>query len=322
MRLRVRGGLAQAHRHARFWAARACVTACQPAGPAPTPDAQAGGGTPPAAAACRPPAQGEAALPGGRFLMAANPVHPEEGPPKQISVGAFSIDRTEVTNRAFAAFVAATGYVTEAERPLDPALYPNVPAADRVPSSLVFRPGSGWDVVAGADWRHPDGPGSTITDKMDHPVVQVSQADALAYARWKGRDLPTEAEWEYAARGGLAGAKYVWGNAPEDPKKANYWQGVFPIADTGADGFKGQSAPVGCFPANGFGLFDMSGNVWEWTSSRYVPPPNVPEAPSGLIKGGSFLCANNFCYRFRPDARQGGPPDTGASHVGFRTIKR
>ncbi|MDP1736605.1 MAG: formylglycine-generating enzyme family protein [Caulobacter sp.] len=282
--------------------------------------------------ACPGPAPaGEVALRGGTFLLGAKPEHDDEGPPRRVTVAPFSIDRTEVTNAQFAAFVIATGYVTLAERRPDPALYPGVPAGKLKPSSLVFVGAAGlgsgdpalwWRVIDGADWRHPEGPGSGIAGRERHPVVQIGYEDALAYARWKGRDLPTEAEWEFAARAGLDGARYEWGDEKPGPgqPRANSWQGVFPAVDTGDDGYKARTAPVGCYPASAFGLFDMTGNVWEWTRDWYGAPGDPGR--SHLIKGGSFLCADNFCYRYRPSARQPGPPDTGTSHVGFRTVKR
>jgi formylglycine-generating enzyme required for sulfatase activity len=302
------------------------------------------------------PAQpaGEVALPGGAFLYGADPLRPEEGPPRRVVISPFSIDRTEVTNAQFAEFVEATGYVTLAERAPDPRDYPGVDPSRLKPSSLVFvgadvdpaanDPSRWWRVVEGANWRRPTGPGSSNAGREREPVVHVAYEDALAYARWRGRDLPTEAEWEYAARGGLEGARYEWGDEPSDPKapKANHWQGVFPAVDTGADGYKIAPAPVGCFPANGFGLHDMAGNVWEWTRDFYRPGvagkdqdpagPSAAEAfdpaepgstrPKHVVKGGSFLCADDFCFRYRPAARQAGPPDTGSSHVGFRTVRR
>lgn len=297
------------------------------------------------------PTAGMVAITGGVFAMGAAGEHPEEGPPRQVQVGDFWIDQTEVTNAAFARFVEATGYVTQAEQPLPEADYPGLSAEDRAPASLVFvgagaaggNPAVWWRIIPGANWRQPEGPGSTIKGKDAWPVVHIGWADALAYARWLGRDLPTEAEWEYAARGGLAGARYAWGDAPSAPGEplANTWQGVFPVADTGDDGHKATAAPVGCFPANGFGLYDITGNVWEWTSDWYRPglvpasvleqggpsramshDPDEPGRPKHVIKGGSFLCADNFCFRYRPAARAPGPPDSGASHVGFRTVLR
>jgi len=285
--------------------------------------------------ACPGPApSGEVALKGGTFVLGALPEHDEEGPPRTVTVGPFSIDRTEVTNAQFAAFVKATGYVTLAERRPDPALYPGVPADQLKPSSLVFVGAAGlgsgdpslwWRVVDGASWKHPEGPGSDLAGRERHPVVQVAFEDAMAYARWRGRDLPTEAEWEFAARTGLDGKRYEWGDDRPDPKapRANTWQGVFPAVDTADDGYKARTAPVGCYPPSAFGLSDMTGNVWEWTSD-WLPDgrPEGDPARSRMVKGGSFLCADNFCFRYRPSARQPGPPDTGTSHVGFRTVKR
>lgn len=297
------------------------------------------------------PTAGMVRLAGGVFAMGAAPEHSEEGPPRQVRVGDFWIDRTEVTNAAFARFVAATGYVTLAERPLDPVAYPGLTPDQRQPASLVFvgagaaggDPTAWWRIVPGADWRHPEGPGSSIDGKEAWPVVHVAWEDAQAYARWLGRDLPTEAEWEYAARGGLEGARYAWGDdpAPAGDAKANTWQGVFPVVDSGADGHKAQAAPVGCFEANGHGLYDITGNVWEWTSDWYRPglapaavmarggppramsrDPDEPGQPKHVIKGGSFLCADNFCFRYRPAARAPGPHDGGAAHIGFRTVLR
>jgi len=259
-------------------------------------------------------------LEGGRFTMGAAAMRSEEGPARDVTVAPFWIDRTEVTNAAFAQFVAATGYRTLAERGLSAAQHPGLTPAQRKPASLVFTGGAETRrVIPGADWRHPAGPGSSIEGKEDWPVVHIAHEDALAYARWLGRDLPSEAEWEYAARGGLDAKRYVWGDEAQDHDhpRANTWQGVFPLADTGADGHKAQTAPVGCYEANGFGLFDMAGNVWEWTGD-----PVAPDAPAHVIKGGSFLCSEDFCLRYRPAARQPGPADTGASHIGFRTVLR
>lgn len=287
---------------------------------------------------------------GGRFEMGARPMQPEEGPPRPTEVAGFWIDRTEVTNADFARFVKATGYVTLAERPLDPKAYPQLSGDELKPSGLVFvgsdqpassHPGNWWRVVQGANWRHPSGPGSSIEGKEAWPVVQVGWADALAYARWLGRDLPTEAEWEFAAQGGKPATRFVWGEEPLDEARpqANVWQGIFPSVDSGGDGYRAQAAPVGCYPANAQGLHDMAGNVWEWTRDWYKPslgrqmgadgPPEAmafdpadPGARKHVIKGGSFLCSPNFCYRYRPAARQAGPTDTGQSHIGFRTVLR
>ena len=275
----------------------------------------------------------------------------EEGPVRVVHVGSFWIDRTDVTNAQFARFVAATGYKTLAERPLDPHDFPDLTADQRRPASIVFvgaatpssDPGQWWRVIPGADWRHPNGPGSSIVGLDALPVVHVSWSDAVAYARWIGHDLPTEAEWEYAARGGLEDRRYSWGDQPStnDTPRANTWQGVFPVADSGADGYKARPSPVGCFPSNGFGLYDMTGNVWQWTRDWYRPglasasvienggpdarqslDPGEPGVLKHVIKGGSFLCAPNYCFRYRPSARSPGPPDSGAGHIGFRTVLR
>jgi formylglycine-generating enzyme required for sulfatase activity len=209
-------------------------------------------------------------------------------------------------------------------------LYPGVPKEQLKPAALVFvgaqsladgDPSGWWRIVEGANWRNPEGPGSNLKGRERNPVVEVSFNDALAYAKWRGRDLPTEAEWEYAARGGLDSKRYEWGDDAPDSKRANAWQGLFPAYDSGDDGYKAKTAPVGCYPANAFGLHDMTGNVWEWTSDWFNNGASGAERQH-LIKGGSFLCANNFCARYRPSARQGGPTDTGTSHVGFRTIRR
>ncbi|MFA5122078.1 formylglycine-generating enzyme family protein [Zavarzinia sp.] len=258
------------------------------------------------------PTSGMVALPAGTVQLGEGPVLPGEGPARSVAVAAFRIDATDVTNAQFAAFVAATGYVTLAER---------------LGSSLVFvgaegtvnrdDPSQWWRIVGGADWRHPKGPGSSIRGKGALPVVHVAREDALAYARWLGRDLPSEAEWEYAARGGLAHARYPWGDAPSTPEHplANVWQGVFPLLDTGADGYRAEVAPVGCYPANGYGLYDMAGNVWQWTADS--EPTGEP-----VIKGGSFLCSEDFCFRARPAARLGAARDTTTGHIGFRTVLR
>ncbi len=252
-------------------------------------------------------------LPAGAFIMGAHPAYPEEGPPQQARVGAFNIDATEVTNKQFARFVEATGYQTDAER-----AQPGFGS----PGGVVFRPPtlsnpSWWHFVAGANWRHPDGPDSSLKGRMYEPVVQVSYNDAAAYAKWAGRRLPNEAEWEYAASAGAA-TKYVWGEerAPDNTEMANTWQGSFPIQNTKADGYA-KRAPVGCFPSNDFGLYDMIGNVWEWTAS--VASRSETEAVY-TIKGGSFLCAPNFCRRYRAAARQAQEAGLPTSHIGFRTV--
>ena len=252
-----------------------------------------------------------------------------------------------MTNTDFAEFVGATGYVTVAERQLDPADYPDAPAENLQPGSMVFTRTAGpvdlkhlsqwWAWTPGASWRHPVGPHSSIEKRADHPVVHVAYEDAEAYAQWAGLALPTEAEWEVAARGGLASAAYTWGDEPEQAgqRLANYWHGDFPWRPE--PGY-GRTAPVGSFPANDYGLFDMAGNVWEWTTrlvrghprqatraakraatTRAQPQFRVPRR---VIKGGSFLCADNYCLRYRPAARRPQMIDTGMSHIGFRCIKR
>lgn len=310
-----------------------CLAAQPPAGHAPATD-------------------GMVLIQSGSFEMGARPMRPEEGPPRTTHLGAFWIDRTEVTNADFARFAKATGYVTLAERPLDPKAYPTLSGDQLKPSGIVFvgamnlnggDPGQWWRVVPGADWRHPQGPASTIAGREAWPVVQIGWDDAMAYAHWLGRDLPTEAEWEYAAQGGKGATRFVWGDAPLDDAhpQANVWEGVFPTLDSGQDGYKAQAAPVGCYAANGYGLHDMAGNVWEWARDWYRPgldgadagnpsgpaqtvafDPGDPGARKHVIKGGSFLCSPNYCYRYRPAAREPGPTDTGEDHIGFRTVLR
>lgn len=269
---------------------------------------------------------------GGQFTMGSDVSHPEERPARIATVGSFWIDRHEVTNAEFAAFVAATGYVTAAERPLDPALYPGIDPELLKPGAMVFvMPESvadqvdisqWWQYLAGADWRHPEGPGSSIEGRLLHPVVHVTRDDALAYAQWLGRDLPTEAEWEFAARGGIDAADYVWGDekVPEGEWQANAWQGVFPVINQVIDGYEG-TAPVGCYDANGYGLYDMAGNVWELTKDDYADSRG-PQPGMAVIKSGSYLCSEDFCFRYRPSARQPAALDVGASHTGFRTVLR
>jgi formylglycine-generating enzyme required for sulfatase activity len=245
------------------------------------------------------------------------------------------MDRTEVTNAQFAAFVRGTGYVTVAERKSIAPEGTSLPTEMLQPGGIVFRVparitnmtdlGQWWSWVPGANWRQPEGPGSSIETKADHPVVQIAYEDALAYARWKGHELPSEAQWEHAARGGKQGRPYIWGDEPLNNGKymANSWQGVFPIADSGGDGFRG-TAPVGCYLPNDFGLYDMAGNVWEWSNEGYGSRSEVIGAIGSepvSIRGGSWLCAPNFCGRFRPSARQPGDPLTGTTHIGFRTIR-
>ncbi|MDB9977855.1 MAG: sulfatase modifying factor 1 [Porticoccaceae bacterium] len=277
---------------------------------------------------------------GGDFKFGDNRYYPNEGPVKVTRVADFNIDKTEVTNGQFKAFVDATDYVTAAERGLSDVDFPEIPPEFRVPGSMVFvapdldkpsSPATWWQFVSGANWQNPKGPDSSIAGKEAHPVVQVTHADAIAYAQWLGRRLPTEAEWEYASRGGLEGASFSWGE--ESPNvgasKANTWQGRFPYNNMNEDGFVG-SSPVGCFAANGLGLYDTTGNVWEWTDTAYGPDrkrdygaegydPQQPGVTVKTLKGGSFLCSDNYCQRFRPAARQAQDTTLASSHIGFRT---
>jgi sulfatase modifying factor 1 len=282
-------------------------------------------------------------LPGGSFRMGSTSFYPEEAPIHTAAVAAFAVERHPVTNVQFAEFVAATGHLTVAERPMDPALYPGVSPADLAPGGLVFRPTPGpvdlrdwrqwWHWVPGANWRHPFGPDSDIVGKDDHPVVQVAYTDAAAYAAWAGRRLPSEAEWEYAARAGRTTA-YTWGDevTPSNQLMANTWQGRFPYRNDGALGWTGTS-PVGTFPPNDFGLVDMIGNVWEWTTTTFSAHHRVHQArscctPSGradptvmqTLKGGSHLCAPEYCHRYRPAARSPQSQDTATTHIGFRCV--
>ncbi|MDO8421803.1 MAG: formylglycine-generating enzyme family protein [Parvibaculum sp.] len=257
-------------------------------------------------------------VPGGTFEM-GDTVYPEEGPLRKVSVKGFWIDRTEVTNDEFAAFVAATGYVTAAERDLDAATHPELPPEMRAAGAVVFVmpndvDGSGnitqwWQYIAGANWRHPAGPQTGLEGRGDFPVVTVAAADIAAYAAWKGRSIPSEAQWEWAARGGA-----VTKPDHDQPKEANSWQGIFPVLNAGEDGFVGL-APVGCYKPNGYGIYDMIGNVWEWTTDAYDG-----DAKQRVIKGGSYLCAPNYCMRYRAGARQAQEADLAASHLGFRTV--
>jgi len=273
-------------------------------------------------------------IPGGAFQMGSDAHYPEESPVREVSVAPFSIGEYAVTNEEFAAFVADSGYVTVAERPLDPADFPAAPPENLQPGSMVFTRTRGpvdlrhlsqwWRWTPGACWKRPLGPGSSLRGLDRHPVVHVAFEDAEAYAAWAGLRLPTEAEWERAARGGLEGASYVWGREPENGTRlANYWHGEFPWRP---DPGYGTTAPVGSFPPNGFGLYDMAGNVWEWTSDWYggseaaSRDPGQPQfaVPRRVVKGGSFLCADSYCRRYRPAARRPQMIDTGMSHIGFR----
>jgi formylglycine-generating enzyme required for sulfatase activity len=267
----------------------------------------------------------------------------EEAPIVEVAVESFELDCTPVTNAEFSAFIAETGYVTVAEQAPDPAEFPGADPDSLVPGSLVFTPTEGpvdlrdwrrwWRWVPGADWKRPHGPASSIDGLERHPVVQVSFADASAYARWADKRLPTEIEWEFAARGGLDGATYAWGDQPDSPESllANHWQGDFPYRNTGARGWVGTS-PVGTFPANPYGLFDMTGNTWEWTADLWSASHDVhagcscgARADTGrrqrVLKGGSHLCAPEYCLRYRPAARSAQDEDSTATHIGFRCAR-
>lgn len=297
-------------------------------------------------------------IPEGEFAMGSDRHYREERPVRRVAVDGFWMDRHPVTNRQFAAFVAATGYVTVAEQNPDPALYPDAEPGQLVPGSMVFVPTRGpvdlrdnrqwWRWIPGASWRHPRGSRTTLAGLDEHPVVQVCWEDIAAYAAWCGKALPTEAEWEFAARGGLDGAEYAWGDAAPTPDAplANIWQGRFPWQTIKPPDLL-WTTPVGSFPENGYGLVDMTGNVWEWTADWWsreragdagscsccVPrnPKGVSEEvsrdrgtgiPQKVVKGGSHLCAPDACFRYRPAARQPQMIDTGMSHVGFRCIVR
>lgn len=306
-------------------------------------------------------AEGDMAwIAGGTFRMGSDRHYPEEAPSHRVSVDGFWIDKTPVTNGQFKAFVNATGRVTTAQIVPNPEDYPGALSEMIYAGSLVFsRPqrledprdwSQWWSFMKGANWRRPYGPKSNIKGLDDHPVVHVSYGDAIAYANWAGKDLPTEAEWEYAARGGLEGEDYPWGShfAPEGKHMANTWQGIFPVENRCEDGYE-RTSPVTAFPANPFGLHDMIGNVWEWTSDWWsnrhtsdepkaccIPKnprggpesashdPSQPriEIPRKVLKGGSHLCAPNYCRRYRPAARHAEPIDTSTSHVGFRCVIR
>ncbi len=297
-------------------------------------------------------------IPGGEFRMGSDNHYPEEAPAHRVRVNGFWMDKFTVTNRDFARFVEATGYVTLAERPANPEDYPGALPEMLAPSSTMFKKPSSpvdmsnhfnwWVYVRGANWRNPRGPASTIKKLGDHPVVHVAYEDVEAYCLWAGKELPTEAEWEFAACGGLDGAEYVWGDefTPDGKHMANTWQGNFPYRNTLDDGYE-YTSPVGSFPANGYGLYDMAGNVWEWTTDWYrehckvTSPCCTADNPRGgtleesfdprqpsvkvarrVTKGGSHLCAPNYCRRYRPAARMSQPVDTSISHLGFRCIVR
>jgi formylglycine-generating enzyme required for sulfatase activity len=299
-------------------------------------------------------------IPGGTFRMGSDRHYPEEAPVHRVTIDGFWMDRTPVTNRQFREFVRATGHVTVAERKPRAEDYPGALPHMLKAGSLVFDPpgypvdlrdwSQWWTFRFGANWQRPYGPGSTTRRLDDHPVVHVASEDAQAYARWAGKDLPTEAEWEFAARGGLDGAEFAWGDdlTPDGKPMANTWQGAFPFQNTGEDGYE-RTSPVGAYPSNGYGLHDMIGNVWEWTSDWYTPkhPADAPKAccipenprggrepdsydpcqpairiPRKVLKGGSHLCAPSYCRRYRPAARHAQPVDTSTSHIGFRCVVR
>ncbi|MGC4033214.1 MAG: formylglycine-generating enzyme family protein [Tepidisphaeraceae bacterium] len=311
--------------------------------------------TQPSAAPGDPDHPNMAWIPGGVFTMGSDdPRFPDAAPTHSVWVDGYWIDRTTVTNAQFAKFVEATGYKTLAERPLDPKAFPGVPAEQLAPGSVVFsKPGGPvalddvsqwWKFVPGANWRHPEGPTSDLGGRENHPVVHIAYADAEAYAKWAGKRLPTEAEFEYAARGGLDRKPFAWGEEfkPNGRFQANTFQGHFPNNNTAEDGFPG-TAPVGSFPANGYGLFDMAGNVWEWTSDWYRPDTYAKQTAAGGIvlnptgpvdsfdpeepgikkrvqKGGSFLCTDQYCTRYMPGSRGKTDIDTGTNHAGFRCV--
>lgn len=299
-------------------------------------------------------------IPGRLFRMGSDRHYPEEAPAHRVFVDDFWIDRTPVTNRQFRQFIAGTGHVTCAEIPPDPAEYPDALPSMLKAGSLVFTPRADivdlrdcrqwWTFTFGANWREPYGPGSSMEGMDDHPVVHVAYSDALAYAHWARKELPTEAEWELAARGGLEAAEFAWGDelTPNDCWMANTWQGVFPKENLAEDGYE-RTSPVLAFPPNAYGVYDMIGNVWEWTCDWFraqhspdaAKPCCIPRNPRGgtlqasydpdqpavriprkVLKGGSFLCAPSYCRRYRPAARHAQPIDTSTCHVGFRCVVR
>jgi len=299
------------------------------------------------------PNHGMVWIPDGTYAQ-GDTVYPEEGPVTPAHVKGFWMDRHEVTNAQFAIFVKATGYVTEAERPLDAATHPGLPAEMLKPGAMVFfmpkkvvgmeDVSQWWRYVPGANWRHPEGPKTDLQGRGKYPAVHISFDDAQAYAKWAGKRLPTEAEWEFAARGGLAGKPFAWGDElkPGGKWMANIYQGRFPVKDTGLDGFAGL-APVAQFPANGYGLYDMAGNVWQWCSDWYRPdyyqtlasardiprnpqgPPDSfdasePGVPKRVQRGGSFLCSDQYCSRYMVGSRGKGEPGSSANHIGFRCV--
>ena len=303
-----------------------------------------------------PAPEGMVWIPGGPFWMGSDESPDADAPVHQVAVSGFWMDKTEVTNAMFEAFVKATGYKTIAEREPTPDDFngKEVPEDRRHPFSICFVPvqlpegveplqvdPTWWHAVRGADWRHPEGPGSDIKNRMNHPVVHISWHDAVAYCEWAGKRLPTEAEWEFAARGGLEKQEFCWGTEKQGEGgkwRANTFQGRFPSFDSGDDGFTG-TAPVATYPPNGYGLYDAAGNVWEccsdWYSATYYrsSPRNNPKGPETGVagrdtnlqakvrRGGSYLCADNYCRRYLPSARDNNPPNDAASHTGFRCVK-
>ncbi len=305
-----------------------------------------------------PPFENMVWVPGGTFIMGSNKHYPEEAPAHVVTVDGFWMDQHTVTNEQFSRFVEETGYVTFCEKPPNPDDYPGALPELLTPASVVFKkpdhrvdlrdPYNWWGYVAGANWRHPRGPESALEGLENHPVVHVAYEDVEAYVKWAGKELPTEAEWEFAARGGLEGAEYSWGDefTPGGKAMANTWQGDFPHENLLEDGFE-WTAPVMTFPSNGYGLYEMAGNVWEWTTDWYQEHSQAPKTccasfnprggeveksidtrvagvsiPRRVMKGGSYLCAPNYCRRYRPAARMAQPIDTSTCHLGFRSIVR
>jgi formylglycine-generating enzyme required for sulfatase activity len=338
----------------------ACTSLTGPTDPGETEEAEQG---PPRLNPAQPPGrapEGMVWAPGGEFYMGVEPFRDDDTGQEvgfadashvhKVYVDGFWMDRTEVTNAQFTRFVQATGYVTVAERRPSARDFPQARPEELVPASLVFTPPdapegpeeqpSCWRMVPGACWRHPEGPDSDLQGRANHPVVHIAWEDAVAYAQWAGKRLPTEAEWEFAARGGLDRARYCWGDekAPGGKWLANVWQGSFPYDNTRADGFAG-TAPVGSFPPNGYGLYDMAGNVWEWCADWYLPnyykdsptrnppgpvcsyDPHEPGVPKRVQRGGSFLCCDNYCVRYLPGARGKDEPTRSASYAGFRCVR-
>ncbi len=289
-------------------------------------------------------------IPAGTFLMGAEDGQADEKPVHRVTVEGFWMDQTEVTNEEFEKFTKATGHVTTAERKPEAKDFPDAPPDKLVPGSIAFTPPPGevplenhfiwWSYVPGASWRHPEGPNSDLKDRAKHPVVHISWFDAQAYAQWAGKRLPTEAEWEYASRGGREQEPFMWGRdqVPDGKWRANIWQGRFPNENAQTDGFR-VTAPVGSYTTNGYGLFDMAGNVWEWCFDWYLPDyyenspprnprgpdtsfdPNEPGVPKRVQRGGSYLCADSYCKGYRPSARMKTSPDTSLSHAGFRCAR-